>query len=299
MINWMRNHASPAHDSDQKVEREDVIGLALMLTKNLFESEMPDPGHSVSTLFDPVRTKALKSAKLDLLADQLRGLKPADLRVAFGFLLDLLGKGESPAVENASALLPVAWSKATDDVRKTAGVRYHSLMIEPSGDTSADGGAAVRILDLLTEVEGIKYIPDAVRARLYRRAARKLGEAKDSSYGWGDEYKAARTLAQFGPSVPSIAFEEVYQEILASYCGNYWGRSEAHTELKEFIDKLNTSQIRDVAKMFVANPRVLEELHQTKPKKIAITLLNTLKTKLTISAHKDEIEDAIAHVKEL
>lgn len=33
MINWMRNHASPAHDSDQKVEHEDVVALALMLQK--------------------------------------------------------------------------------------------------------------------------------------------------------------------------------------------------------------------------------------------------------------------------
>jgi hypothetical protein len=50
MINWMRNHASPAHDSEHKVEQEDVIALAMMLTKNLFEAEMPDPGHSTASL---------------------------------------------------------------------------------------------------------------------------------------------------------------------------------------------------------------------------------------------------------
>jgi len=34
-------------------------------------------------------------------------------------------------------------------------------------------------------------------------------------YGWSDEEKAAKSLAQFDPYVPSIAFEDVYQEILA------------------------------------------------------------------------------------
>ena len=99
MVNWMRNHASPAHDSDQRVDEADVIALVMLLERNLFESEMPDPGHSVSTLFDPVKSKLLKPEKLAILADQVRGLKAADLRVAFGFLLDLLAKGESPAVE--------------------------------------------------------------------------------------------------------------------------------------------------------------------------------------------------------
>ncbi|EJV3582105.1 hypothetical protein N6F54_005331, partial [Escherichia coli] len=59
MINWMRNHASPAHASDSKVESEDVFALALMLQKNLFESDMPDPGHSPSGLFEPIKKSEL------------------------------------------------------------------------------------------------------------------------------------------------------------------------------------------------------------------------------------------------
>jgi hypothetical protein len=75
MINWMRNNASPAHDNDQKLDREDVMALAMMLTKNLFQADMPDPGHSVSSLFDPVKAQILNSTQIDVLADQIRGLK--------------------------------------------------------------------------------------------------------------------------------------------------------------------------------------------------------------------------------
>ena len=62
---------------------------------------MPDPGHSISGLFEPVKSKTLKRDKIALLGDQIRGLKPANLRVAFGFLLDLLFQGDEPALTNA------------------------------------------------------------------------------------------------------------------------------------------------------------------------------------------------------
>ena len=78
---------------------------------------------------------------------------------------------------------------------------------------------------------------------------RKVAGVK-SRYGWSAEEAAARTLMQFGAHVPSTCFEEVYQEILAVWCGNYWGRSTAHEILRPFIDRLNTDQIRRIARMF-------------------------------------------------
>lgn len=299
MINWMRNHASPAHDSDQEVTQEDVVALVLLLEKNLFDVEMPDPGHSVSALFDPVKSKVLKSRTVELLSDQIRGLRAGDLRVAFGFLLDLLCQGAQPALNNAAALLPIAWQKAPDELRKAAGLRYHNLRVDPTSDVSTDAGASTRLLDFLTEVEGIRFIPDAARARIYRRAARNLAAAKDTSYGWTDEEKAANTLAQFGPWVPSIAFEEVYQEILSVWCGNYWGRSKAHRTLDPFLDSLNTNQIREIGHMFMENERVTAELSARKPSARATELLTSLKSRLTILAHKDEMDKAIEYVQTL
>jgi hypothetical protein len=55
-----------------------------------------------------------------------------------------------------------------------------------------------------------QYIPDAARATIYRKAAKSLAKAKDSSYGWAAEVTAAKSLAQLGPYVPSVAIEEVY-----------------------------------------------------------------------------------------
>jgi hypothetical protein len=299
MINWMRNHASPAHGTDSKVEKEDVMGLVLLLQKNLFESPLPDPGHSVSSLFEPVKTATLSKEQEDLLRDQVRGLRQQDLRICFGFMLDMLCLGNEPALQNTKSLFPLVWERATEDLKKTAGIKYHQLSISPDTDESLDKGSRVRLLDFLIQVNGIQYIPDAARAVLFRHAAKQLAKAKDTSYGWSSEVTAAATLKQLGPSVPSICFEEVYQEILAVWCGNYWGRSGAHALLQTFIDRLNTDQIRSLVSMFRRNRRVRDELHQTKPKARGIELLNALRERVTIASHVSEVDSATTSLEEM
>lgn len=299
MINWMRNHASPAHDSDHKVEQEDVVGLVLILQKNLFESPLPDPGHSVSGLFDPIKKTKLGNDEIEVLTEQIAALKNADVKVAFGFLLDLLCKGIDPALTNSKELFPVVWERSSDDLKKIAGLRYHGYKLNPDEDDSLDKGASTRILDFLTEIGGIQYIPDGARSSIYRRSAKSLAAAKNTSYGWGSELSAAKTLKQFGPYVPPTAFAEVYQEILAVWCGNYWGHSGASAHLQEFIDALNTSQLRELANMFIDNERVKAELSQSKPKSRAKSLLKEIKAKLTIQAHLDEIDAIIETVEKM
>lgn len=225
MINWMRNHASPAHDSDHRVEKEDVAGLALILQRNLFEALLPDPGHSVGSLFDPVRIKVMSQEELQVLADQVKSLRPQDIRVCFGFFVDMVCAGNEPSQTNARTLFPFVWERSNDDLKRTLGIKYHSLFLDPTTDESSDKGAATRVLEVLIQLGGVQFVPDGTRARLFRRAAQLLANAKDTSYGWASEDSAAIMLVQLGTAVPSVAFEEVYQEILSVWCGNFWGRS--------------------------------------------------------------------------
>jgi len=296
MINWMRNHASPAHGSDNRVENEDVFGLALILQKNLFVDDMPDPGHSPSGLFEPIKTSILDNEKIDLLKDQIKSFKQSDIRITFGFMLDMICTGTQPSLDNVKLLFNDVWTKSNDDLKKVAGQRYYSLILEPDSDESDDKGAKIRLLETLIDVDGIKYIPDSARANIYRRVVKALALAKDSSYAWDDEEKAAKSLLQFGTNIPSIAFEDVYQEILTVSCGNYWGRSGAYEILSPFFDILNSTQLMKLSRLFENNERVQSELFQTKPKKQAITILNIIKDKITIQSSKDELDKIIEQV---
>lgn len=210
MINWMRNHASPAHDSDNRVEKENAIGLILLLQKNLFEQPFPDPGHSISTIFEPIKTTNLSEEEITLLCDQIKSFKQTDIRTSFGFFSDLVAEGNEPALTNTRGLFPTLWELTNEDLRKTLGLKYHTFILDPSSDESSDNGAKTRVFELLIKLNGIHYIPDGTRARIFRRAADKMKTAKNTSYGWDLEESATLNLSQMGTSVPSVAFEDVY-----------------------------------------------------------------------------------------
>lgn len=299
MINWMRNHASSAHDSDCRVDANDVIGLVLLIEGNLFSKQLPDPGHSIGALFNPIKIQSLDKDEINSLRDQIISLSNQDIRTMFGFLVDLIVKGEEPALTNASALFPTVWERVGEDLRKQLGSKYHTYMLDPDSDESSDKKAKTRLINLLVQFDAIKYIPEGTRARLFRRAAEKLAEAKDSMYGWGKEETASRNLLQLGTCVPSVAFESVYQEIMAVWCGNYWGSSGASYILRPFIECLNAEQVLNLAKLFITNSRVREELHQKRPNLIACSLLEELKDKLTFEVNKGIIDDIQKQVKTL
>jgi hypothetical protein len=299
MINWVRNHASPAHSSHENVSNADVFGLVMILHENLFANSLPEAGHSPSTIFDPIKNTQLDTTNISIIIDQINSFNQRDIRIVFGFLLDNICNGIDPAYTNSWYLFEFVWAKATEENKIMTGARYHKYLVEKNYDNSPDKQAKIRLLELLIKVQGIKYIPDSGRALIYRTGISKLAFAKNKNYGWGLEEMAAKSLAQFGPIVPTVAFEEIYQEILSVWCGNYWGRSAAYIELKPFIDILNSQQTVNIAHMFMNNERVKNELCYSKPKMEAISLLQELRTKLTIQAHINDIDQAITYVQHL
>lgn len=299
MIEWMRNHASPSHDSDDAVTSEDVMGLVLIIKKNLFELPMPDPGHSPVGLLEPIKNTELDEAQLELFKQQIESYNNKDIRMLFGFSLDVICNGQEPAYSNIIKLFSNIWDKSTEDLKSNMGMKFHNYMFDPTIDSSNDVNAKSRVYEVLISVNGIKYIPDATRAIIYRKLANNLRDAKNTVYGWNAEYREAKALAQAGINVPSIAFEELYQEILSVWCGNYWGRSEAYSVLKEFIYEIGTQDKLKVARLFLSNDRVREELFQVKPKREAVTLLNSIIETLTVESHKAEIKNIIDEIKQI
>lgn len=297
MINWMRNHASPAHDSDDSVTNEDVIGLAVILKSNLFELPIPDPAHSPVSLLEPIKSGVLTEHQVALFSEQIECFSNRDIRTIFGYAVDVICAGEQPAYNNIVLLFGKIWTKSTEELRTNMGLRLHNYMFDPAKDKSDDNNATERLYDSLLTVGGIKYIPDSTRATIYRKLAKNLERAKNTSYGWALENSASKALAQVGVHVPSIAFEDVYQEILSVWCGNYWGRSDSHQILYDFIFTLSPKQQVVVAKLFQTNERVRNELYQVRPKKFALGLLEQIKEGLSNDSQISEIDVVIQDVK--
>ena len=172
-------------------------------------------------------------------------------------------------------------------------------MIGGDIDSVSNNDTKTTIFELLVKMNAVGYIPEGTRARIYRKASSKLADAKNTAYGWSKEVSISKTLVQLGIKVPSVAFEDVYQEILSVWCGNYWGKSESQPILKPFIDCISTEQIRQILKMFKENDRVKEELYHLKPKEEAINLLKSFEGRLTLEAHKEELKETIKFIQNL
>lgn len=298
-INWMRNNASSAHASDEQVGEVEVNSFASLLHTLLFLQPLPDPGHSVQVLFKPVKENALSQENIQMFQDQIKSYKISELRMAYGFLLDVLCEGVEPGISNSKPLLITCWEVINDDIKRIAGHMYHKFDVDSSNDISSDNGAKTRILEYLLKVKGILFIPEGSRAKIYRKLADNLRVAKNTSYGWGREESVAKTISQFGLHIPNITFEEFYQEVLSVICGNYWGRSEAYKYLEGFVLDLNTDKLRKILEMFRENSRVQEELSTNRPKEFAIELIKRIKEKFTIEANKDEADRTIELIKNL
>lgn len=299
MINWMRNHASPAHGSDDAVTQEDVLGLAILLKNNLFDIPTPDPVHSPVAILEPIKSKPLTDNQVEMFKEEINGFSNKDIRTIFGYALDAIAFGAQPAYDNVLLLFDTIWNKSTEELKTNFGLRVHNYMFDPDNDESPDNSASSRLYEVLLQVQGIKYIPDSTRANIYRKLARNLAAAKNTSYGWSLEETASKALKQVGVHIPSTAFEEVYQEILSVWCGNYWGRSNAYLTLNDFIFTLPAKQKVSVAKLFITNERVRGELYQSRPKNNAIKLLNEIKETLQNNSQITEIEMAIKDVEKI
>ena len=213
-------------------------------------------------------------------------------------MLDIICNGTEVQYANVKKLFNNVWNKSTDELKRMMGNRYHDLLINNSS-FEFNENAKTRLYEIFILVKGVRFIPDDSKAVIYRKLAKDLAKAKDTSYGWNLEESASKALAQAGTNVPSIVFEEVYQEILSVWCGNYWGRSAAYQILNEFIFEQSASMKLKIAELFINNNRVQEEMFYLRPKSYAIDLLNRIKQELTIQEHISKIDEVINSLKKL
>ena len=296
-IEWTRNHASAAHETADPVAVEDVIGLLHLLKVNLFEKAIPDPACSPASLIGPIKTQKLNEEAISAMVGQIENYSNEEIRTLFGFSLDVISEGSEPQYSNVSSIFPSIWEKATDELRVNMGSRLCTEISDQIAGSVGFDDSKQRIYEMLVKVKGIRYIPEYMRTIIYRRLSNELRIAKNSSYGWEKEVKAAKSLAQIGNAVPTNAIEDVYQEILSVWCGNYWGRSQAYVVLHSFVFDVSNSIKLRIIRMFDDNSRVKEELFQDKPNKNAVSLLEQLKTYFTLQNQINEIEEIITKVK--
>ena len=297
-INWMRNHASAAHENSEEIKVEDVVAFASLIKANLLELPNPNKINSPTQLMDDIKKESCSKEKLSLIANDVLKLPSKSFNMFVGFLINMICSGDETSYLNSFYLFPIIWKKVPESKRQEIGNKFQSLVYENVGKSSVNKIPQERLFELLLSLDAFDYVPEVIRTLIFNKYADNLAKAKNSTYGWSNEEAAAKALRQLGTNVPDDSFNKVYPEILAVYCGNRWGRSNAYLLLNDFIFTKGSKSMIKIAKLFVTNNRANGEMYIPKPKAHAIELLNEMKKQLTIIAQQNEIDAIINEIKE-
>lgn len=96
MINWMRNHASAAHISDEEVKGSDVLGLTQLMAESLFRDPLPNRIHSPIIVIESIKNDILSENQIGLIKEQISNYRNVDILTLFGFSMNQVMIGNQP-----------------------------------------------------------------------------------------------------------------------------------------------------------------------------------------------------------
>ena len=180
---------------------------------------------------------------------------------------------------------PILWKVLPKDTRKQIGKRFDKLMVE------GDSEKIDKALDLLTLVDGLRYITEASRRIIYEPQIKDLEDNLDQ---WSEEGKAVQYLQRLGTVIPDILIERFVSAITLTYVG-YKGSSYDYAR-RDFFSNSAAPRISEMFENF--DNRSVEAFIETiktndtlKDRIRYIGQLNRLRTLAEILLNKPELRD--------
>lgn len=180
---------------------------------------------------------------------------------------------------------PVLWKVISKEIRQQIGKRFDKLMVEGNGDLIEKAN------DLLTIVEGLRYVSSASRKILFEPAIKDLEDNLDN---WGSEGKAVQYLQRLGTNIPTELLSRFVSALTLTYVGYRGGSAQysrtifysnsAAPRVSEMFEKFDNSS----AEAFIEAIKTNETL-QTRIRHVG--QLDRLRTLANILLNKPEIRD--------
>lgn len=286
----VRNLFSGAHPSEEMLSKEDLIAYLLLLSSNLFETQFPEPILGFKEFRLHIESGPLDESKIALLQKMINSYGPGLIRALLGYSKSKIESGKSPDYDNVQAIFPSIWERTEEHQRLDFAKSVADYQMGIIEDGSKDKGAAERLYEILLKINGARYLSEDMRIRIFEKMATNLEVAKNTYYGWSLETQVAKGIAQVGcEAVPKECFDLIYSRILAVWCGNGWGRSNAYFYLNDFIFSQPAKIQVKIATLFKTNKFAQMELFLPNPNRNAIELLDKISNNLTNEMQKAEI----------
>lgn len=180
---------------------------------------------------------------------------------------------------------PILWKVVSKEIRQQLGKRFDKLVVEGNGDPIE------KATDLLTIVDGLRYVSSASRRILYEPTIKELEDNLDN---WGAEGRAVQHLQRLGSNIPNDLISRFVSAITLTYVGYKGGSwqyartsfysNSAAPRISEMFERFDNAS----AEAFIETIKTNETLQQ----RIRYAdQLNRLRTLANILLNKPEIRD--------
>ena len=201
------------------------------------------------------------------------------------FSLYIADNASTRLKSNIEFSYPILWKVIPKEMRQQIGKRFDKLIVE--GDAVSIGTAT----DLLTFVDGLRYVSSASRRILYEPI---ITDLEDNLDNWGEEGRAVQHLQRLGSNIPNELITRFVSAITLTYVG-YKGSSlqyartafysnSAALRISEMFEKFDNAS----TDTFVETVKTNETLQQRIRNAAQLTRLRTLGN---ILLNKPEIRD--------
>lgn len=160
---------------------------------------------------------------------------------------------------NMEFSFPILWKVLPKEIRQQLGKRFDKLMVE------GNSGKIDKAIDLLTLVDGLRYISEASRKIIYEPAIKDLEDHLDQ---WSEEAKAVRFLQKLGAVIPDNLIDRLVSALTLTYVG-YKGSSYSYSRSDFYSNS--------------AAPKISEMFEKFDNRSIA-AFVNTVKTDETLKS---------------
>jgi hypothetical protein len=195
--------------------------------------------------------------------------------------------------ENASTRLksnielsyPILWKVISKEIRQQIGKRYDKIIVEGNSDIIEQA------TDLLTIIEGLRYVSGASRKILFEPAIKELEDNLDN---WTEEGEVVKYLQRLGSNIPTDLISRFVSALTLTYVGYKGGSyqfartafysNSAAPRISDMFEKFDNSS----TEAFIDNIKNNDKLQQ---RIRSADQLNRLRTLGNILLNKPEIRN--------
>lgn len=199
------------------------------------------------------------------------------------FTLYISDKASTRLKSNIELSYPILWKVISREIRQQIGKRYDKLVVEGNNDFIVKG------TDLLTIVDGLRYVSAASRRILFEPAIKELEDNLDN---WTEEGKSVKYLQRLGSNIPTDLLSRFVSALTLTYVGYKGGSyqyarttfysNSAAPKISEMFEKFDNSSTEAFIETIKSNDKLQQRIRYAGQ-------LNRLRTLGDILLNKPEI----------